>query len=940
MSGFCSIQEQINPILELFNKGQAQKALDSIDIILKDYPNESLLFNIRGACYAALGQLDSAVENYEKAVYINPDYAKAHYNLGGAFQEIDQLDNSVMSYENALALEPENAEAHNNLGNVLKELNKLDAAVDCYKKAISINPNYIEAHYSLGLTLQDLSQLEDSVKSYEKVLHIKPDFVGMHNNLGNVYRELGELDRAVKCYKKALTIKPDFVEVYYNLGITFQELGQLDFAINSYEEAIIIKPDYAEAHNNLGVAFKEIGKLDEAIESYTNSITIDPNYAEAHNNLGVAFKEIGRLDEAIESHANSVSIDPNHAEAYNNLGIVLLEVGRLDEAVESFEKALLINPNYIEVYNNLGVAFKELGLLSESLNSHARAIAIKPDYAEALNNLGITLMDIGELDEAVKSYKSSLAAKPNYAYAYNNLGIALNGLNRLDEADKCFNSALSINSGYAEAHSNRGNLMIDFGQMNEALISYERAQELKPDEDYILGNVLFTKMHLCIWDDLSNHLNELRKKINTNKKAIGPFALMAMIDDPQLHRKATEIYVNDKFPRNDILPIIESPPKHKKIRIGYFSADFREHPVSTLTVELYERHDRNQFEVYAFSYGPDTQDEMNLRVKAGVDHFYDVKKMSYKDTALLARSLGIDIAVDLGGFTQNGRTGIFAMMVAPIQLSYIGYLGTMGAKYYDYLVADQIIIPKENQKYYSEKIVYLPSFQANDSKQSQAVSKFSRKDLGLPEEGFIFCCFNNTYKITPVTLDSWAQILKKVEESVLLVFASNESAQINLTKAITLRGVDASRLVFGKHLPRSEYLGRYKVADLFLDTHPYNAGTTSSDALRMGLPVLTCLGNSFASRMGSSILNAINLPELITTSQEEYESLAIKLATNPKQLKIIKDKLAKNLPTAPLYDTPSFTKHLESAYKTMYDRFHEGLEPNHIYVEDSRSSSS
>jgi predicted O-linked N-acetylglucosamine transferase (SPINDLY family) len=344
-------------------------------------------------------------------------------------------------------------------------------------------------------------------------------------------------------------------------------------------------------------------------------------------------------------------------------------------------------------------------------------------------------------------------------------------------------------------------------------------------------------------------------------------------------------------------------------------------------------HDRERFEIHAFSYGSDTKDEMNLRIKAGVDHFHDVRTMSHEDVALLSRSVEIDIAVDLGGYTLLTRTGIFAISAAPIQISYIGYLGTMGANYYDYLVADRTLIPEEKQHHYSEKIAYLPSYQVNDSTQSLPATTFTRKDVGLPEAGFIFCCFNNTFKITPTTFDSWGRILEQVDGSVLLIYVNNESAKINLTKEIVHRGIDPNRLIFGEQLPMPEYLARYRVADLFLDTLPYNAGTTASDALRMGLPVLTCIGNSFASRMAASVINAVNLPELITTTQEQYESLAIELATNPEKLKIIKDKLVDNLPTAPLYDTPLFTRHLESAYLTMYDRYQHGLDPDHIYVE-------
>ena len=379
--------------------------------------------------------------------------------------------------------------------------------------------------------------------------------------------------------------------------------------------------------------------------------------------------------------------------------------------------------------------------------------------------------------------------------------------------------------------------------------------------------------------------------------------------------------------------MIENHPKHQKIRIGYFSGDFREHPLSYLTAELYEVHNRSHFEIHAFSFGKETNDEMNLRIKAGVDHFHDVDLMSHKEIAELARSLEIDIAVDLGGLTAEARTDVFAMSAAPIQLSYIGYLGTMGADYYDYLVADPIMIPKESQKYYVEKIVYLPSFQVNDSKDLPPDITLTRKDVGLPDKGFVFCCFNNTYKFTPTTFDSWARILKAVDDSVLIIFANNELSKANLTKEIKKRDIDSDRLIFGDSVSRPEYLARFRVADLFLDTQPYNAGTTASDALRMGLPMLTLKGEAYQARMGASIVNALNLPELITNSSEEYESIAIELATNPEKMKAIKDKLASNLSTAPLYDTKLFTKNLESAYTQMYEKYHNGLEPDHIYVE-------
>ena len=729
-----------------------------------------------------------------------------------------------------------------------------------------------QAEINSVIALYSNGQIQEALDAVETLTKDYPKEPLLYNISGVCYKAIGQLEAAVKSFEKALAIKPDYAEVNYNLGLTLQELGQLDFAVKCYENALVVNPEHAEAHNNLGVTLKELGQLNDAVKCYKKALAIKPEYTEAHSNLGNAFKELGQLD----------------------------------DAVKFYEKALAVNSDHSESHYNLTIAY---------------------------NNLGLAFMELGQTDDAVKCYEKSLAVNPKQSEGYNNLGAAFHKLGQLDAAFKCYEKALVIKPDYADAYANRGNVLRDLKRLDEALSSYESAIVLNPNLDWMLGYSLNTKMDLSIWDGLQNNLDELTKKINNSEKVISPFPLLALIDDPEIQRKNSEIYAKKKYPKSHVLSKIKRYPKHKKIRIGYFSADFRDHPVSHLTAELYEIHDRNQFEIYAFYYGPDTKDEMNLRIKVGVDHFHDVHTMSYEDTAMLARSVELDIAVDLGGYTQNCRTGIFAMTVAPIQISYIGYLGTMGANYYDYLVADQIIIPEKNQKYYIEKIAYLPSYQVNDSTQSPPANIFTLQDLGLPEAGFVFCCFNNTFKITPTTFDSWGRILEHVDRSVLLIYAHNESAKINLTKEIVLRGINPNRLIFGEKLPMQEYLARYRVADLFLDTHPYNAGTTASDALRMGLPVLTCIGSSFPSRMAASLLNAVNLPDLITTTQDQYETIAIQLAKNPEKLKIIKDKLVANLPTAPLYDTPLFTQNLESAYLTMYDRYQNGLDPDHIYVE-------
>ena len=903
-------QSEIDSIIALFSNNQLQEALDKVITLTKSFPEDSLLHNITGACYAGLGQLGSAVKCYEKAIEIKPDYAKAHYNLGNALHDLSlqrfgqlslnkELDDPIKSYQRSIEIDPSYAEAHNNLGNVFQDLGRLDEALECFEKALIINPDYVEAHYSLGVVLFDLGQFDDAAQSYKKAIELNPNFAQAHNNLGNTFAEQGQLNDAIQSYQKALELNPSYSEAYNSLGNIFMEQGQIDDAVISYKKALEINPNYPALHNNLGNAYKQLGQPQDALDSYSKGLTYNPDYIDLLNNIGVILNDLGRFDEAVKNYKRAIAIKPDYAEAYNNLGVTYNKLGQLEEAVDAYEEALNIDPEYADAHNNLGVVLKKLGQLDEAINSYQRAIAINPVDADTFNNLGIVFDEKEQLDDAIQSYRKSVSIQPDLAEAYNNLGHTLCKLHRYQEA----------------------------------VVSYEKVFDIKPNLDYIVGNILNTKMNCNNWDGLTDLLVDAQKRIINNEKVIEPFNLMGLIDDPALQIKAQRLRISGDHPKSRILPDIDQYPKHPKIRIGYFSADFREHPVGYLTAELYELHDRNHFEVHAFSFGPDTKDEMNLRIKAGVDHFHDVKKMSHKEMALLVRSLEIDIAVDLGGFTHDARTDVFAMSAAPIQLSYIGYLGTMGADYYDYLIADPVMIPKESQKYYAEKIVYLPSFQVNDSTDLPPEITLTRKDVGLPEEGFVFCCFNNTYKFTPTIFDSWARILKQVENSVLIVYANNETSKVNLSEEIKHRGVDPSRLIFGDSLPKPKYLARYRTADLFLDTHPYNAGTTASDALKMGLPIVTMMGQSFNSREAASILTSMNLPELITNSLEEYEALAIELATNPEKMQAIKDKLASNLSTAPLYNTKLFVKNLESAYTTMYERHHEGLDPDHIYVE-------
>ena len=620
------------------------------------------------------------------------------------------------------------------------------------------------------------------------------------------------------------------------------------------------------------------------------------------------------------------------AKKYFFKGLDCLERGFFEEAEDNFLESLRLVPDRVSTLTNLSATQIKLKKLAEAKIASEKAVALDIHNAEAYLNLGLIAKEENCLALAIEHFSKALDINPDIEKGFLNKGAVLKELKRYDEALAAYEKALAINPDYAEAWSNKGVTLHELKRYDEAIAHYDKALTLKPDIDWASGDLLHTKMKICSWSGLAESLEDISKKVVANEKVTNPFALLALNDDIFLHKQSSEIYIQSRYPFNPVLEPIVKRPQSQKIRVGYFSADFKNHPVSLLTAELFELHDKNRFEITAFSFGVDDKSPMRLRLSQAFNSFIDVSDISDLGIAELSRNLQIDIAVDLGGHTQSSRTGIFSYRAAPIQIGYIGYLGTMGAEYYDYLLAGKTTIPDELQKFYSEKIVYLPSYQVNDRKRTISERQFTRKELGLPETGFVFCCFNHNYKILPSTFDSWMRILNTVEGSVLFLYADNEWAKTNLIDEASLRGVDSARLVFGGRIPTEEYLARYRVCDLFLDTFPYNAGTTASDALWVGLPVLTLMGQSFASRMAASLLNAIGLPELITDTQEEYEALAIELGLNPKKLADAKLKLASNRLTTPLFDTPLFTRYLEAVYQKMMERYWADLPIEHIFI--------
>ena len=571
-------------------------------------------------------------------------------------------------------------------------------------------------------------------------------------------------------------------------------------------------------------------------------------------------------------------------DSYNSRGVALHQQQRYQEAVESFDHAVHLDPAYANAYGNRGNALIALRQYQRAMESFDQLILLAPDCAEAWNGRATALHGLGQYPASVESWDKAIQLKPDYAKAYGNRGIAL----------------------------------FEMAQYKPALESFDHAVRLNPNYPYLPGMRLHLKRLLCDWEDIENQSRQVESRIDRGEKVAPPFMMLAITASPALQQKTAETYVSDKFPLTaETLP---RRPQRDKIRLGYYSADFHNHAVCYLMAELFERHDKTRFEVLGFSFGRDRHDEMRTRVSAAMDQFLDVRFLSDAEVARLSRQHEVDIAVDLMGFTQHARTGIFAHRAAPIQVNYLGYPATMGASYIDYLIADPTLIPQASRRHYTEKIVYLPhSFQAN-SRIEPSTNPYPRPQ----EQGFVYCCFSNNYKITPALFDVWMRILQRVEGSVLWLLEGNPWAADNLRAEAARRGISPHRLIFARGLPLSEHLARLQAADLFLDTLPFNAGAMASPALWAGLPVLTCMGEALAGRMAASLLRALDLPELVTTSLADYEALAIELAHDTSRYQALRQKLQRNRLTAPLFDAALFTRHLEAAYHAMYDSYQAG----------------
>ena len=741
----------------------------------------------------------------------------------------------------------------------------------------------------------------------------------------------GQLSEAERLYLRLLHSDPTRFELLYGFGVLRLQQNNFEDAERLFRQAIEANKKSAEAHHYLGFALTGLKQTETAIQAYKTALAIRPSFSEAHNNLGHALQILGRPKEAIVHYKKALRLNRNYAEAHNNLGNALHLLGRSAESVVHYHNALASRPGYAEAHWNLANSFREIKRYDEAIAEYTKALAIRPGFAEALNDIGKTLHLLDRCDEAIAAYEQAIAANPASTEATLNLGDVFTSRNQQHEALNHYRNALKMNPDNVDALVRRGAAQAALKCHEDAIVDFERVLALDPDNTTAFNGLAICAIAACDWSRTTRLLHDMEAWI-AKGNMVQPFTLLGYCDDPSLHLACAKIYAS----RAISYPALWKGTiwRNEKIRIAYVASGFYQHPTAYLSAELLETHDRTRFEIIGISLGPDDGSDIRARIIRGVDQFIDVRSKTDDEVAKLIHDMQVDIVVDRSGYSANTRPGIFARRPGPIQVNYIGYPGSLGAKWYDYIIADRVVLPFDQQPYYTEKIVHVPvSYLGNESRRAIADEIPSRHQMGLPPSGFVFCCFNNIYKVAPATFEVWMRLLRQVNGSVLWLLADDDTAIRNLRNQAAERGVEPERLIFATRAKLEVHLARHRLADLFLDTLPYNAHTTASDALWAGLPVVTCLGRAFSGRVAASLLAAIGLPELVALDLVEYEALALKLALAPKRLQDVRKKLMQNRLNYPLFDTKRYRHHIESAYLTMWQRWQDSAPPNSFKIE-------
>jgi protein O-GlcNAc transferase len=782
----------------------------------------------------------------------------------------------------------------------------------------------------------------EALEAARRALPMHPARAQILALIGDAHRELKQPLEALENYQSALQISPELASALFGMAVTLLSLRRHREALTTFDEVLRRRPDDFEALMLRGRVQFELADLPGALGSYDRAAALDPRNADVLCNRGAVLLLMQRTDEAFWSLDAALAAAPNHAEAHHRRGQALIIRGEPEEALRAFERAQGARPEYLDAIIGCGEVLRELKRPTEALRGFERARKLDANSAAAHRGVGDALLDLGRPAEALAAYEAALVLGMQRAQTLVSLGNALRALGRYPEAIAAYDESLGLDPLNAGTMSDRAHALLLSGERcGEALAGLTRALEANPQLPFVPGRLRYAQMRIADWSvrvPVSSP-DAILRSVRDGAAACAPFAFLSISDDAAAQLRCAQTFTRQQVGTSRF----ERPRpsyRHERVRVAYVSADLREHAVSYLLAGVLEHHDRRRFEISAIALCPSRESPIGERVRAAFERFVDVSAMNDREIVELMRGLEIDIAVDLTGYTLGGRQRILAAGVAPVQVSYLGYPGTMGASFMDYLIADDFVVPADRRSHYAEAIAYLPEcFQANDDRRVISERRFTRPDQGLPETALVLCCMNTTHKINPAMFDLWMRLLNHMPHTVLWLFSHEREVQDHLRREAANRGINPDRIVFAEQLPYAEHLARLQLADLFLDTLPFNAGTTASDALWAGVPLLTCAGDAFAARMAGSLLRAIGLPQLVTSSLAQYEALAMQLAQSPGVLAELRVRLAANRRSAPLFDTARFTTHLEAAYLEMWRRNERGEAPATFNVSQAATPS-
>ena len=844
--------------------------------------------------------------------------------------------------------------------------NRLDEALSLYQALLILHPEEALLWARVAVLRSQQGFLKAALGLYARSLVLCPNQAQTRSNLARVHLALGDRMRAEVALKEALSLEPGDFPIVLSLALFTLDFGNAFVGVRMLEEAMRLDPLRVEPWARLGEYWLSRGDFARAQTLLRGALQKDPLQAHASFLLANALFSDGDPKAAQLFYQRALSLEPAWPDALGNLGLSLDRCARSDAAFDVLQRAVQLSPEAPSLQNNFGSVAYAKGLYHDAERAFSKAMVNSPSFMEAWLNRARSRLCLQHFEAALIDARATFVLEPASAPALEIMALCLNQLRDWKGSSAVFLRAMALSPEDAAIRARFGSVLDEMRFKEEALrrlkeslcldpalpqaligvsagfwqaqsfqkaISFEaRAVAVGDQLPFAEGELLHRKMQIAQWPGFEEGLEHLAHQVIIGLPAIEPFSLLALKDDPELQLRCAEIYCNHRTSKGlETAP--PSPPQEDRIRLGYFSSDFRDHPVAHLIAGLLERHDRSRFKVVAFSYGGTIDDPWRRRIEAAVDDFREVTLMSDEAIAAISRAMGIDIAIDLNGHTLGARPGIFALRAAPVQIHYIGYLGTLGAPWMDYLIADRCVIPETERPYYREKIIALPVFQANEKYQPIHADGARREAEGLPEYAFVYCCFNNNFKLTPAVFSAWIRILKAVPQSVVWLYASNPLVENHLKSEACRQGLDASRLIFARRRPLEDHLKRLTLADVFLDTHPYNAGATASNALRAGVPVLTYLGRSFVSRMSGSLIQAAGLEALVARDLEDYVEKAIALGHNPSQLERHKHTLRSGLSGSDLFDTSAFARHLEQAFDRIHARHLAGLPPEHLVVD-------